>query len=352
MLEWAIRQAREAFAKGVVLVDPNVAQPQRLWLVDSSIEDGRREEKKRLAHKEMNVVIADHLGVRATSPANLLNYVVPDAPVELPAVPERSAEELQQWTYENLTEKQLQRVQQHRQAECDLRRQYLETTFTDLIVELQGKLNDYYQAQLYGNDDPDERQKLEKRIQKLKDRKAQRLAELDLMLRLSANLPEVVTSALVVPAPVAVVEEEIESLRRGVPMRRDDEVERIAMNVVLRYERARGWSPFDVSQDGEHYDIRSEAPSGEKRFIEVKGRAQSGAIILTGPEADKLRQLAERAFLYIVTFCKGERPRLRIIQNPLAHLHPEALYHQVQYLVSEQDWRQKGEDIDDLPALD
>ena len=84
-------------------------------------------------------------------------------------------------------------------------------------------------------------------------------------------------------------------------MRRDDEVEQIAMDVVMRFERGRGWIPYDVHLDGEHYDIRSEAPGGEVRFIEVKGRAELGGIMLTGPEVDKLRQLGERAFLYIVT---------------------------------------------------
>jgi hypothetical protein len=129
-------------------------------------------------------------------------------------------------------------------------------------------------------------------------------------------------------------------------MRRDDEVERIAMGVTMHYERSRGWTPYDVSKDGEHYDIRSESPTGEKRFIEVKGRAQSGAIILTGPEVDKLRQLGDRTFLYIVTDCKGERPRLRIIQNPMARLTPEALYRQVQFWVDEKDWQAAGEAVE------
>ena len=45
LIEWAIRRARTAFSKGVMLVDPNLATPQRIWLVRSSIEDGRREER-------------------------------------------------------------------------------------------------------------------------------------------------------------------------------------------------------------------------------------------------------------------------------------------------------------------
>ncbi len=262
LIEWAIRRAREAFTKGAMLIDPNIARPQRIWLVRSCIEDGRHEEKKRLAHEHLSVVVADHLGLRATSPANLLNHTTPEVSIERPVFPDQPTDEVQLWAYEQLTEPQLARVQDHRQAECELRRQYLETTFTDLILELQDQLNDLQQAQLLGDDDTEERQKLERRIQQLKARKAQRLGELDLMLRLSANLPDIVTSALVLPAPVAIVEPEVKSPSHGMPMRRDDEVERIAMDVSMRYESSRGWIPHDVSSDGEHYDVRSESPAG------------------------------------------------------------------------------------------
>lgn len=345
VIEWAIRRARESFARGATLVDPNIAIPQRVWLVNSSVLDERREEKKRLAHQQLSMVIADHLGLRPTSPANMLNFTPPDGKMEMPAVPTRSLEEIQMWSFENLTEKQKAQVEGHRLEECELRRGYLETTFTDLILDLTDKLNDYQQAELLGDDEgeAEERLKLEKRIELLKSRKLERLAELELMLRLSANLPEVLTSALVLPAPVAIIDED-GAPRHGVPMRRDDEVEQIAMDVVMRFERGRGWTPFDVHLDGEHYDIRSEAPSGEVRFIEVKGRAESGAVMLTSPEVDKLRQLGERAFLYIVTHCKREMPKLRIIRDPMSELSPEMLYRQVQYLVDEKNWKAKGED--------
>ena len=345
LTEWAVRRSRTAFTQGVTLVDPNISRPGRLWLVRSSIQDGRHEEKKRMAHEQLSVVVADHLGLRSTSAANLLNYTAPESPVERPAIPEHSPDEVQSWSYEHLTEHQYAVVRDLRQAECDLRRRYLETTFTELILDLQEDLNDLQEAELRGDEDPDERTRLEGRIRKLKERKALRLAELDLMMRLSADLPEIVTSAVVVPSPVAQLESDVAAPTRGVPMRRDDEVERIAMSVVMRYEHSRGWTPLDVSQDGEHYDIRSESPAGDLRFIEVKGRAQTGAVMLTGPEVDKLRQLGERAYLYIVTQCRGEQPRLRIICDPMAQLAPEMLYRQVQYLLEENAWRQRGEEV-------
>ena len=174
--------------------------------------------------------------------------------------------------------------------------------------------------------------------------KKERLDELELMLKLSAKLPDILTEALIVPVPVVVAEGD--SSPNDFPMQRDDEVEDIAMDVAMRYERSRGWTPMDVSNDGEHYDVRSEGPGGEKRFIEVKGRAQSGGVVITGPERDKLQQLGERAWLYIVTYCKGEKLRLRIVQDPFSKLTPEMLYRQVQFFIEESDWARQGQDIE------
>jgi hypothetical protein len=86
---------------------------------------------------------------------------------------------------------------------------------------------------------------------------------------------------------------------------------------------------------------------------DAKGQAQLGAIVLTGPELDKLQQLEDRAWLYIVTFCRpvlgkveeGERPRLRIIQDPIPKLNPETLYRQVQFVVEEADWAGQGKEV-------
>jgi len=338
LIHWAIREARQSFARGAILVDPSIATPQRVWLVRSAIQDGRVESRKRLAHERLAVVAEDHMGMRVTSPSYFLSCLAPTSPTE-PAAPDRSTVEVQQWAFETITEKQLDQVQAARREECDVRRHYLNTAFTDLILELQGELNDLQQESLYGDESAEERERLRQRIEELKERKVERMRELDLMLNLTADLPEIVTQAVVVPAPMAALEPEDVGGANGMPMRRDDEVEAIAMDVAMRFERGRGWSPTDVSKDGEHYDIRSEGPDSEKRFIEVKGRAESGAIMLTEPELKKLEQLGARAWLYVVTSCKNERPRLRIIQDPIPKLHPKMLYRQVQFLVEEPDWR-------------
>ncbi len=348
LIEWAIRESRHAFAKGAILVDPNVAEPRRVWLVRSTIEDERRRwlhgRRQPTAHEQLVLVVQDPAGLRTTSPSYLLNCLTPDTAVQIPHVEALTIEEVQVWTYTQITEPQLEQVKTGRAEECELRREYLNTAFTDLILELQEELNDLLQAQLFGEENTEEVEQLRQRIDELKARKADRLKELELMMKLTANLPEVLTEAVIVPAPMATVEAD-EAPPTGVPMRRDDEVEAIAMDVAMRYERSRGWRPTDVSREGEHYDIRSEGPNGEKRFIEVKGRARSGAVVLTGPEVDKLRQLGDRAWLYIVTSCKGELPRLSIIQNPISKLNPEMLYRQIQYVVDEDDWAGQSEEV-------
>lgn len=349
LIEWAIRSSHQSFAKGVMLVDPNIAKPQHIWLIRSVIEDGLRKRNhsnhKSKAHERLAIIVKDHMGLRSTSPSYLLNCTVPENTSIPPELKQENKEEIESWTYENITEKQLEQVRSAREEECELRRQYLNTAFTDLILELQEELNDLQQAQLFGDNNPEEQERLRERIEILKSRKEERLKELDLMMKLTPNMPDILTEAVIMPAPVATIEEEEQGPSKGFPMRRDDEVEAIAMDVSMRFERSRGWSPTDVSQDGEHYDIRSESPNGEKRYIEVKGRAQSGPIVLTGPELDKLRQLGERAWLYIVSFCKGEKPKLRIIQDPVSKLHPEMLYRQIQFIVEENDWVSKGHEV-------
>jgi hypothetical protein len=268
-------------------------------------------------------------------------------PAQLDA-PAHTHDDIQAWTYDQITESQLASVQKERHDEVELRREYLNTSFQDLILDLQDKLNDLQQLELMGDDVARKVQDLEQRIEQLKARKRLRLAELEEMLRLHPEMPELVTSAIAIPAPVAVVETDTPS--RGTAMRRDDEVEQIAMDVVMRYERARGWNPQDVSKDGVHYDIRSQAAhmTGDDyiRYIEVKGRALTGDIVFYAPEVDKLEQLGDRAFLYIVTNCKGEKPRLRIIQNPFPQLKHENLFRAIQYVVDKENWEAKGEDVE------
>ncbi|MEA2096573.1 MAG: DUF3883 domain-containing protein, partial [Candidatus Cloacimonadota bacterium] len=52
-----------------------------------------------------------------------------------------------------------------------------------------------------------------------------------------------------------------------------------------------------------------------KRYIEVKGRAGEGPVMISENEMNRLRQLGDSAWLYVVSNCKSN-PALFRIQDP------------------------------------
>ena len=64
-------------------------------------------------------------------------------------------------------------------------------------------------------------------------------------------------------------------------------------------------TPTDVSADNEGYDIRSVNTLQIKRYIEVKGRSGSdGSIMMSENEWNRLKQLGDAVWLYIVVILK------------------------------------------------
>ena len=158
-----------------------------------------------------------------------------------------------------------------------------------------------------------------------------RLNELDKMVTLQLKAPEVMGCAYVVPL------NQVE-YKSHFGMSRDDEVEAIAMKVAMDYETEEGRKPVDVSKDNVGYDVRSVATDGQKRYIEVKGRAATDGVMLSETEWNRLKQLGKRAWLYIVTDCKT-KPTLHIVNNPGNVLDYEKMVKGVQYYVGLESWK-------------
>ena len=150
------------------------------------------------------------------------------------------------------------------------------------------------------------------------------------MLQVNPKAPEVLGCAFVTPLSQMEYEQ-----RYG--MKRDDEVEAIAMQTAMDYERAQGRTPKDVSANNEGYDIRSENPLGIKRYIEVKGRSGMDGVMLTENEMNRMAQLGDSAWLYIVANCKSE-PELFRIQNPFK-LSFELKEKGIQYFLPLKEWK-------------
>lgn len=105
-------------------------------------------------------------------------------------------------------------------------------------------------------------------------------------------------------------------------MRSDDEIERIAISAVIKYEEANNRKVQSVEKDNRGFDLVSRAFHPEDpetaidvRFIEVKGRSQVGEIALTENEFKTAQRLGKDYYLYVVYHCAATL-EIRIINNP------------------------------------
>ncbi len=99
-------------------------------------------------------------------------------------------------------------------------------------------------------------------------------------------------------------------------------IERIAVQAVIAFEEARGYTVESVENDTRGFDLisRRAVPDiarepDKTRFIEVKGRAAIGEIALTANEYKTAQRLSDDYWLYVVFNCASQ-PQVTIIQNP------------------------------------
>jgi hypothetical protein len=89
-------------------------------------------------------------------------------------------------------------------------------------------------------------------------------------------------------------------------MVRDEEIERIAIQQVMHYERSRGWQVTSVENENRGFDLISRRPhpddpqtAVEVRFIEVKGRSGVGEVSLSANEYKTAERLKEDELPYV-----------------------------------------------------
>jgi HAMP domain-containing protein len=102
----------------------------------------------------------------------------------------------------------------------------------------------------------------------------------------------------------------------------DDATERMAVDTVIAYERARGWEAVSVESENRGFDLISRRPHPEDpqtaievRFIEVKGRSAIGEIALTMNEYKTAQRLKKDYWLYVVFNC-ASKPEVNLVQDP------------------------------------
>lgn len=330
---------REDMLKGTVLISPDDKEDYFAFFVKSQIVDNR--EKKNddsIADERLVMVYKNTKGddFHITSPAKFLDLHPPvefAKPIEPPDVLDNS--EVVEWSYMNITAQQFEDTKEHVLKDADARKNYLESAFTQVILDLQVQIQELQGKVLLGDIKvQDKIQKKQERIQELILKKNTRLGKLNLMAQLSPKAPEILGCAYVVPLTQV-------EYHGHYGMSRDDEAEAIAINTAMDYEISVDWVPENVSAKNEGYDIRSISPQELKRYIEVKGRSGTqGGVMLSENEMNRLGQLGDSAWLYIVMGCKSD-PELFRIQNPAKVLRFELKSKGVQYFLPMEEWKSK-----------
>lgn len=291
--------------RGAVFYDLNRAAPSRLEVYSASIADGHGN----TLHRQLFVVeVADSGEMRLRQPTVFLDLIPAEAKITAnpPITPDRG--EVERFLQERGLQPFLQKVQQERQKELDTIARHVEVSLLTLIDRQQRQVMELLQRKEQGEDVALALGEAERRLDELNARLERRRQEIQRERQLAIADLTHIGSALVLPHP---------ERENFAPMVRNEEVERIAMEEAMRYERERGWIPEDVSGEDRGFDILSRHPeSGSVRFIEVKGRAGVGPVVLTRNEYKTAERLRSDYWLYVVFDC-ATTPRLLPIQDPV-----------------------------------
>ncbi len=309
VLEQVMERGADDLRKGALFADPDGRLDGYLWFLEGEIHDGAGEVVgRRLFTLFQPADGGDPRPVNSSVLWDLLPLPPGDGAEEPP--PEEAVVAL---FAETVLEEYRAELLRERERHAEIRQRYGLRSLDGLILESQARLIEYETRRAKGEPVPDvEVRNEERRKEELLARRRDLEEEIRRQTALLPATPRVVGVARVVP----------QAPEPG--MREDPAVEAVGMRVALEYERAQGRRPQDVSTQNLGYDIRSEAPDGAVRYIEVKARAQTGPVVLTPNEWLMAQRLGEEYWLYVVEHAATE-PVLYPIQNPAAKLRPEVV---------------------------
>ena len=303
-----------------VFIDADAEEAYRIYFLEVQV-GGQDRHGQDAVLKAKLFAVAEKSGEFSFVAPDCLHDLAPSpglAELKVVAPSSQEQEKVGTWLKVKVQIPMVRQEQQQRQRELQIRQDYLKEAMEEAIKGGR-KTQMRLAAKVAGGDETFRvaRDRAQTKLRDLEERYKNKQNELGYLKVVRPGRVTYLGTALVHPAPVEIA---------NMPgMRNDPEVEAFAMDYVMAYERARGWSPEDISrnQDGSGFDIRSIGPVDEEtglasvRRIEVKGRAQDARdVSLTSNEWRKAQQLGDTYWLYVVWGCKAENPRLLLVQNP------------------------------------
>lgn len=333
LMEAVIEVIFERLGKGAesgsVFFDPEGRLDGFIWFLEAEMKDGMGLTAGR---RLFSVYQAKHGDLKLINPAILWDLKPADSLAQGAENIPPDKDTVITFCIENGLESYRNELLERRRRDAEIKKKYGIRSLDHLIAISETKLTDYYTRQAKGENIPIATIQNEERNKEGLLRKRERLLrEIELETHLAPQEPKVLAVVRVVPAKESPED-----------MRSDAEVERIGMEVAMRYEREHQRNPEDVSALNLGYDIRSVDPQGNYRYIEVKARAREGAIALTPNEWLMAQRLKDEYWLYVVENAASE-PVLYTLQNPAERLKPEEEISIVRYIVK--NWKDKAEAI-------
>lgn len=312
-----LNAAQESLSKGSCFYSLQHGSPARMDVYRARVVDGLGQ----VIHERLFAVELGGTGfqpvnegqgtcstqLKLVEPNILGNFSPTGLPENLPSV--ATLPEAIEWLNENALMPFLSEVRNGRLSELDRITAHVELSLTELLQKADeeiGKLALEVERKAAGAEG--RLAQAESRHAELLSRREKRRLELDRQRALTLQAVERITSVLILPHP----ERKSPEVRRLQP---DSEVEAIAMQVAMEYEREKGRQVHDVHEKNFGYDLTSlDLNSGELRLIEVKGIGEStGNVLLTPNEKRVAEDRRDCYWLYVVTDCKSN-PKL---QNPI-----------------------------------
>ncbi len=318
IIEWTLGKFREGIRKGSVFEDPSGTINGYIWFYIAQVKDG----KGAVAGRKVMAIYESDKELREINPSILWDLKPAQGNIK-DYIPDES--KVKQFVVKAV-QKYKEQIKQEREKEAEIKEKYGVRSLRILIGDLDAELTELYERQAKGEkvdlpirNKEERKRRYEEALKELKE-------EIEREKTLTFSMPELITVIRVVP-------------QRN-EMSEDEEVERIAMEIAMEYERSQGKEPEDVSKENLGFDIRSKGKDGV-RYIEVKGRAKEGDVALTPNEWFKAKRFKDQYYLYVV-YNAVDNPKLVIIQNPVENLKPTEVVETVRFIVKREDILSKG----------
>ena len=343
-----------ALERGAVFFDLHRERAARLDVFTATIRDGCAN----VLNRRLFVVQTDIDGTVSVHNPTVFHEIIP-APPGVSVQPPSDThlvgkDQLQALLVEKTLSPFLDDVRKERLRETVVVERHVETSLNTLLNRENMMLADLVTRREAGSQESGLEgriKQVENRIEDLQRRLDHRRSELARQRECSITDIRHLGRAWVLPHPE----------RHGgalAPMRRDDEIERIAVEFATKSLQAEGYNVESVESENRGFDLIARKPHtedpktfGQVRFVEVKGRAFTGEVALTYNEYKTAERLKQDFWLYVVFHCASPEPSLNILRDP-ARLHWQPIVKIEHYRLAQEDQRNPRVEEEQAPYGD